>query len=50
MWEKVLLICLDAEDIVEDVILLGAPVSGNPEDWSRLEKIVAGRIVNGYSR
>jgi len=50
LWKKVFLIFSDSEGIVEDVILLGAPVSGCAEDWSPFEKIVAGRIVNGYCR
>lgn len=46
-----LYLCLiDAEGIVEEVVLLGAPVSGCEEDWSRLERVVSGRIVNGFCR
>lgn len=40
----------NAEGIVEEVVLLGAPVSGCEEDWSRLERVVSGRIVNGFCR
>ncbi|XP_022344967.2 transmembrane and coiled-coil domain-containing protein 4-like isoform X2 [Crassostrea virginica] len=36
--------------IVEDVILLGAPVSGNVKHWEKLSHVVAGRIINGYCR
>lgn len=36
--------------IVEDVILLGAPVTGSPGDWMKIHQVVAGRIVNGYSK
>ncbi|XP_050412160.1 transmembrane and coiled-coil domain-containing protein 4 isoform X1 [Patella vulgata] len=39
-----------SEGIVEDVILLGAPVSGDPKYWQVLTKVVAGKIVNGYCR
>ncbi|KAJ8321020.1 hypothetical protein KUTeg_002607, partial [Tegillarca granosa] len=39
-----------SEGIVEDVILLGAPVTGNPKEWKPLTRVVAGRIINGYCR
>ena len=39
-----------SEGLIEDVILLGAPVSGDPKNWMPFSKIVAGKIVNGYSR
>lgn len=35
--------------IVEDVIMLGAPVTCDVNEWSVLNKVVSGRIVNGYS-
>ncbi|XP_060588948.1 transmembrane and coiled-coil domain-containing protein 4-like [Ruditapes philippinarum] len=38
------------EGLVEDVILLGAPVSGDPKNWQPLIKVVGGKIVNGYAR
>ncbi|XP_052226436.1 transmembrane and coiled-coil domain-containing protein 4-like isoform X3 [Dreissena polymorpha] len=38
------------EGLVEEVILLGAPVSGDVKLWKPLERIVSGKIVNGYSR
>lgn len=38
------------EGIIQDVVLIGAPCSGNLQDWSKFTKVVAGRIVNGYSR
>lgn len=40
----------DSEGIVEDVILLGAPVSAAPDRWSKILPIVSGKIVNGYCR
>ncbi|GFT41052.1 transmembrane and coiled-coil domain-containing protein 4 [Nephila pilipes] len=40
----------DCEGIVEDAILLGAPISGNPQNWHDLAKVVNGRIVNGYCK
>ncbi|CAC5401214.1 Uncharacterized membrane protein F35D11.3,Transmembrane and coiled-coil domain-containing protein 4 [Mytilus coruscus] len=38
------------EGIIEDVILLGAPVSGDAKSWKNLGKVVAGKIINGYSK
>ncbi|XP_064610419.1 LOW QUALITY PROTEIN: transmembrane and coiled-coil domain-containing protein 4-like [Liolophura sinensis] len=38
------------EGIVEDVILLGAPVSGSSKHWEPFGRVVAGKIVNGYCR
>ena len=38
------------EGLVEDVILLGAPVSGDVKHWKLLTRVVAGKIVNGYAR
>ncbi|XP_054722892.1 transmembrane and coiled-coil domain-containing protein 4-like [Uloborus diversus] len=36
--------------IVEDAVLLGAPVSAAPRHWRELSRVVSGRIVNGYCR
>jgi len=41
---------LDCEGIIEEAIMLGAPVTGNTDDWQPLARVVSGRIVNGYSR
>ncbi|XP_061189624.1 transmembrane and coiled-coil domain-containing protein 4-like [Saccostrea echinata] len=38
------------EGIVEDVVLLGAPVSGSVKQWEKLSHVVAGRIINGYTK
>lgn len=38
------------EGIIEDVVLLGAPVSGSVKHWEKLSHVVAGRIINGYCR
>lgn len=38
------------EGIIEDVVLLGAPVPADPEEWHMLDTVVSGRIINGYSR
>ncbi|XP_041860125.1 transmembrane and coiled-coil domain-containing protein 4 [Melanotaenia boesemani] len=39
-----------SEGVVEDVVLLGAPVDGSEKAWERMVKVVAGKIVNGYCR
>lgn len=39
-----------SEGVIEDVVLLGAPVDGSAKTWERLSKVVAGKIVNGYCR
>ena len=36
--------------IVDEVVLAGAPVPGDPDAWIGLGDVVAGRIVNAYSR
>ncbi|GAB1610148.1 transmembrane and coiled-coil domain-containing protein 4-like, partial [Argonauta hians] len=38
------------EGIVEDVILLGAPVSASSVNWEQLPRVVSGRLINGYCR
>ncbi|KAG9332736.1 hypothetical protein JZ751_014835, partial [Albula glossodonta] len=39
-----------SEGVVEDAILLGAPVDGSAKQWERMSKVVAGKLVNGYCR
>ncbi|KAJ0964243.1 hypothetical protein J5N97_029365 [Dioscorea zingiberensis] len=39
----------DNEGLVERVVLLGAPVSVNSEQWDSVRKMVAGRFINVYS-
>ncbi|XP_068097850.1 transmembrane and coiled-coil domain-containing protein 4 [Hyperolius riggenbachi] len=39
-----------SEGIIQDVVLLGAPVEGDAKRWKPLTRVVAGRIVNGYCR
>lgn len=34
--------------IIEDVILLGAPVTASPKEWSKVCSVVSGRVINGY--
>ncbi|XP_048335112.2 uncharacterized protein LOC107424393 isoform X2 [Ziziphus jujuba] len=36
-------------EIVERVVLLGAPISIKDENWEAVRKLVAGRFVNAYS-
>ncbi|CAJ0581526.1 unnamed protein product, partial [Mesorhabditis spiculigera] len=38
----------DSAGIVEDVVLLGAPVSASAKQWNQMAKVVGGRIINGY--
>lgn len=40
----------DCQGIIEDVVLLGAPVEGDPKYWEPFRKVVSGRIINGYCR
>nr|XP_042100629.1 transmembrane and coiled-coil domain-containing protein 4 isoform X4 [Ovis aries] len=40
----------DCQGIIEDVVLLGAPVDGEAKNWEPFRKVVSGRIVNGYCR
>ncbi|KAM8864589.1 transmembrane and coiled-coil domain-containing protein 4 isoform 2-T2 [Spinachia spinachia] len=39
-----------SEGVVEDVVLLGAPVDGSEKAWAKMTRVVAGKIVNGYCR
>ncbi|XP_072305698.1 transmembrane and coiled-coil domain-containing protein 4 [Eucyclogobius newberryi] len=39
-----------SEGMVEDVVLLGAPVEGSEKAWEKITRVVAGKIVNGYCR
>ncbi|XP_054155077.1 transmembrane and coiled-coil domain-containing protein 4-like isoform X2 [Oppia nitens] len=38
------------EGIIEDVVLLGAPVPASCDQWKAFGRIVSGRIINGYCR
>ncbi|NXK24228.1 TMCO4 protein, partial [Arenaria interpres] len=40
----------DSQGIIEDVVLLGAPVEGEAKHWKAITKVVSGRIINGYCR
>lgn len=41
---------IDSQGILEDVVLLGAPVEGEAKYWKAFTKVVSGRIINGYCR
>lgn len=43
-------ILIDSQGIIEDVVLLGAPVEGEAKYWKAITKVVSGRIINGYCR
>ncbi|KAI6179275.1 hypothetical protein M3Y98_00592800 [Aphelenchoides besseyi] len=36
------------QGIIQDVVLLGAPVSASTKEWQQISKVVGGRIINGY--
>ncbi|KAK0408685.1 hypothetical protein QR680_004098 [Steinernema hermaphroditum] len=38
----------ECRGIIQDVILLGAPVSASPKQWKQLCSVVGGRVTNGY--
>lgn len=40
----------NCEGIIQDVILLGAPCTAQASEWNKFRRVVAGRIINGYSR
>jgi hypothetical protein len=41
------LTALEVKAVIQDVVLLGAPVSANSHAWPAIRNLVAGRIVNG---
>jgi hypothetical protein len=36
--------------IVQDAVLIGTPVTGNPTEWRPLLDVVAGRLINAFSQ
>lgn len=40
----------DVDGIVEDVLLLGAPFTTDKPTWKLIRRVVAGRLVNVYSK
>ena len=39
----------DAEKMIEDVVLLGAPITSDVAAWKAVRQVVNGRLINGYS-
>ncbi|PVF93644.1 DUF726-domain-containing protein [Serendipita vermifera] len=39
----------DAFGLVENVVLMGAPVPSNTESWALMRAVVSGRLVNAYA-
>jgi hypothetical protein len=39
----------ELRSVIQDVVLLGAPVNSKSRAWSSIRSIVGGRIINGYS-
>lgn len=39
----------DTGCLIQDVFLFGTPTSTDPSAWSSIRRLVAGRLVNGYS-
>ena len=35
--------------LIQDVYLFGSPVPADPHDWTKIRRLVSGRVVNGYS-
>jgi hypothetical protein len=38
------------KDCIENVVLLGAPVAGNPKLWRQIRSLVRGRLINVHAR
>lgn len=38
------------QGLVQDVVLLGAPVTTDVEQWRAIRGVVAGRVIHGFSR
>lgn len=36
--------------VIQDAVLIGSPVTGSANEWRPLLDVVAGRLVNAYSR
>jgi pimeloyl-ACP methyl ester carboxylesterase len=36
--------------LVENVFLVGSPITANPERWKAVQPLVAGRLVNAYTK
>ena len=40
---------MKSKGIVENAVLIGAPVSNDTKSWSKVRSMVANRLVNAYS-
>ncbi|TGZ84754.1 DUF726-domain-containing protein [Ascodesmis nigricans] len=53
VWHCLLALAKEADGrgygIIEDVVLLGAPITATKEEWRLVRSVVAGRLVNGFS-
>ena len=38
----------EGDSLVQDVLLVAAPVTANPQRWERVGRVVCGRLVNAY--
>jgi hypothetical protein len=41
---------LEVKSLIQDVVLLGAPINSKSRSWKSIRSIVSGRVVNGYSQ
>lgn len=35
--------------LIQDVYLYGTPASADPSEWSKIRRVVTGRVINGYA-
>ena len=40
---------ISIDSLVQDVVLLGAPINAKSRVWKAIRKLVVGRVVNGYA-
>jgi hypothetical protein len=40
---------VDIQNLIQDVVFLGSPINAKSRLWKAIRKLVAGRVVNGYS-
>ena len=38
------------DGVVESAFLLGGPITAKPQQWAKVRRVVAGRLVSGYNR
>jgi hypothetical protein len=41
---------LEVKSLIQDVVLLGAPINSKSRSWKSIRSIVSGRVINGYSQ